>query len=95
MRFSGGNLSRTMQTSHNLAYKSLQNARLLSVLCVFWKIRTVSVEIGRIDLAEPCLPTLDRMFGKNIQKQFFVQAEIKSHVNSPLDARFTSSQTFI
>ena len=44
------------------------------------------------------LPTctfLNRMFGKIIQKQFFVQAEIKSQVNSPLDARFTSSQTFI
>ena len=82
MHFSGENLLRTMQTSHNLANKSLQNARLLTFVCVFWKIRTVSVEVGR-------------MFGKIIQKQFFVQAEIKSQVNCPLDARFTSSQTFI
>ena len=31
------------------------------------------------------------MFGKIIPKQFSVQAEMKSQVNSPLDARFTSS----
>ena len=84
-----------MQTSHHRAYKSLQNARLLTVLCVFRKIRTVSVEIDRIGLGRTLLPTLNRMFVKIIQKQFFVQAEIKSQVNSPLDGRFTSSQTFI
>ena len=35
--FSGENLSRTLQTSFNLAYKSLQNARLLTFCAYFGK----------------------------------------------------------
>ena len=51
-----------MQTSHNLAYKSYQNARWLTFLCVIWKIRTVSVEIGRIGLGR----TLFTNFESNV-----------------------------
>ena len=70
MHFSGENLSRSMQTPHNLAYKSLQNARLLTFLCVFWKIRTVSVEIGRIDLGR----TLFTYFGSNVWRNYTTTA---------------------
>ena len=95
MHFSGENLSRTMQTSNNLSYKSYQNARLLTFCAYFGKYEQFLLKSAEKALAEHCLPTLNRMFGKIIQKQFFVQAEIKSQVNSQLDARFTSSQTFI
>ena len=51
VHFWGENLSEMMKTYHKLALlKSSQNARYIFayILCVFWKIRTVSVEIGRI-----------------------------------------------
>ena len=77
-----------MKTSHDLAYKSLHNDRLL-IFCM----RTVSVEIGQIGLHRTLFTNfgcLEKLYNDSIS---FKQKP--SQVNSPPDALFTSSQAFI